>query len=469
MVQRTQHLWLENAYLSGDWQSSVRLSINSTGNIISISTGHPDVSDERISGPVIPGIPNVHSHAFQRAAAGLTEKRPPGRQAGIKDNFWTWRKIIHKFVRRLTHDDQLAIASQLYVEMLKAGYTAVGEFHYLHLDPEGNAYNDPCEMSHCVVGAANRAGIGLTLLPVLYSVGGYGNVRPNKGQRRYMLGVDDCLQIVESLVKKYRTEDQIQIGIAPHSLRQVPAKPLADALAGFASIDTKGPIHIHIAEQRSDVDTHIKHIGARPVAWLLDNAEVNSQWCLVHATHMDTRETKALAATGAVAGLCPTTEGNLGDGLFPFSEFLDSGGIWGIGSDSHISVSPIEELRWLEYGQRLIHQSRNVAAPKGGGPTGARLYRDALAGGAQALSRSVGALEPGYRADLLVLDPSHVNFAGLSKDDLLDSLVFSGNINPIQHVMCGGKWVIRNGHHADEEAIADAYRITVSRLLDIAL
>ena len=469
MVDQIQYLWLENAYLSGDWQTDVRLGIDAAGNIASVSSGCPEVSDERINGTTIPGIPNVHSHAFQRAAAGLTEKRPYGSPLGAENSFWTWRKIIHSFVTHLTPNDQLAIASQLFVEMLKAGYTAVGEFHYLHQDPIGNAYSDPCEMAHRIVNAAKRVGIGLTLLPVLYSIGGYSNLKPNEGQRRYMLDVESFLKLVERLSKEYRDSDQIRIGIAPHSVRQVPPKPLADALTGFDSIDSKGPIHIHIAEQRGDVDAHIENFGVRPVAWLLDNVEVNSRWCLIHATHMVQSETNALVASGAVAGLCPTTEANLGDGLFPFADFLNAGGAWGIGSDSHISVSPIEELRWLEYGQRLIHHSRNVSAPLEGGATGARLYGGALLGGAQALSRPVGVLQPGYRADLLVLDPSHVNFTGLSEDNLLNSLIFNGNFNHIEHVMCGGKWVIRNGHHADEDAIADAYRKTVGRLLDVAL
>ncbi|MBM09975.1 MAG: formimidoylglutamate deiminase [Magnetovibrio sp.] len=471
MIKDIQYLWLENVYLPGKWQTGVRLGVDAIGNISSVSFGEAENSDELVNGIIIPGVPNVHSHAFQRAAAGLTETRPFENSSGTENSFLTWRKIMHDFVTQITPDDQFAIASQLYLEMLKAGYTAVGEFHYLHLDPTGNPYRNACEIAEQVVQAAEQVGIGITLLPALYSVGGYGNVSPNQGQRRYILAVDTLLKMVEALAQRQRNDGngQVRIGIAPHSIRQVPPKPLADVLDGFAGIDSTGPIHMHIAEQRRDVDAHIEYFGTRPLAWLLDNIHVNSHWCLIHATHIDQTEIKSLASSGAVAGLCPTTEANLGDGLFPFSAFLEAGGTWGIGSDSHVSVSPIEELRWLEYGQRLIRHSRNISAPKKGGATGARLYREALKGGAQALSRSIGILEPGYRADLLVLDPSHVDFATGREDELLNSLVFSGNSNPILHVMCGGKWVIRNGHHPEEEIITNNYKATIGRLRDMTL
>ncbi len=458
----TRSYWCETAWLPGGWADGVRLEVDAGGFITDVAAAPQAGDAERIKGAVIPGMANLHSHAFQRAAAGLTERRV---SEGGDDSFWTWREVMHGFVTGLGPADTEAIAAQLYVEMLKAGYTSVGEFHYLHRDRDGAAYADPAEVSHAVVRAAERAGIGLTLLPVLYAVGGYGGVDPNAGQRRYMLNVDEFLDLVQRLSKQYDGDPQTRIGIAPHSVRQVPAAPLADALTGFHGMETAGPIHIHAAEQIRDVDEHLHHTGARPVAWLMDNAGVDCRWCLVHATHLDAGETSALARSGAVAGLCPTTEANLGDGLFPFGAYLTAGGMWGIGSDSHVSVSPMEELRWLEYGQRLITRTRNVAAPGTGGSTGARLYGDATGGGERALGRRVGAIAEGYRADLLVLDTMHPQLAGRHGDTLIDSLIFSGNANPVKHVLCGGNWAIRDRQHADEAAIADAYRSTVRRLM----
>ncbi len=458
-----QSYWCERALLPDGWADAVLIEVDVAGNIIAV-TSDTDAGDaDRIDGVVLPGMPNIHSHAFQRAAAGLTERRVSG--AGADDSFWTWREVMHGFVTGLTPEDNQAIAAQLYVEMLKAGYTAVGEFHYLHLDPDGEPYADRAEMSHGITSAAAQAGIGLTHLPVLYSVGGYGGLEPNDGQRRYILEVEDFLNLVGGLISIHKDDPQVSIGIAPHSVRQVPAEPLAAALVGFTELAPDGPIHIHAAEQVKDVDEHVTYAGDRPVAWLLDNADVDGRWCLVHATHLNAGEVSSLAQSGAVVGLCPTTEGNLGDGLFPFLEYLNAGGIWGVGSDSHVSVSPLEELRWLEYGQRLISRTRNIAAFDTGGSTGARLFADALAGGAQALGRPIGAIATGKRADLVVLDPEHPQLFGRSGDTLVDALIFSGNANPVKHVLCGGRWVIRSGRHGAEDQIATAYRTAMTRLI----
>jgi len=453
-------IWLETAYLPDGWHDGLRLEIDAKGDILSISKGAPEPTDERVSGAVLPGMPNLHSHAFQRAQAGLTEHR----HSKSGDSFWTWRQVMHGFVTRFGPEECEAVAAQLYVEMLKAGYTAVGEFHYLHLDPAGAAYADRLEMSRRLLAAAEHAGIGLTLLPVLYSVGGYGGIEPNPGQRRYILDVEAFLAMIQALKETTAGNPQVRIGIAPHSVRQVPPESLAAAVTGAREIDAELPIHIHMAEQVRDVDDHLSHFGARPVAWLLDNAPVDAHWCLVHATHLDAQETRDLAASGAIAGLCPTTEGNLGDGLFPLSDYLDAGGRWGIGSDSHVSVSVTEELRWLEYGQRLKTLSRNVGAPGQGGSTGTRLFADALAGGAQALGRHTGTLAPGFRADLVVLDPDHPVLFGRRGERLLDSWIFSGNETSIRHVMVGGRWRVRDGRHADEEAIAERYRRAIETL-----
>ena len=459
----TQSYWCERALLPDGWADAVLIEVDVAGTIATVTSDTDPGDADRIGGVVLPGMPNLHSHAFQRAAAGLTERRVSG--TGVDDSFWTWRQVMHGFVIGLTPEDNQAIAAQLYVEMLKAGYTAVGEFHYLHLDPDGKPYADPAEMSYGITSAAAEAGIGLTHLPVLYSVGGYNGVEPNDGQRRYILEVEDFINLVGALINAYVDDPQVRIGIAPHSLRQVPAMPLAAALDGFAALAPDGPIHIHAAEQVKDVDAHLTHAEARPVAWLLDNADVDRRWCLVHATHLDAGEISGLARSGAVAGLCPSTEANLGDGLFPLPAYLAAGGTWGVGSDSHVSVSPLEELRWLEYGQRLISQTRNVAAPGAGGSTGARLFADALAGGAEALGRPIGAIAAGKRADLVVLDPDHPQLFGRSGDTLVDALIFSGNVNPVRHVLCGGRWVIRGGRHGAEDRIAATYRTAMSRLM----
>ena len=460
----TSAFWCERALLPDGWADRVRLEVDAGGTISDVHAGVDGDGAARVDGLVLPGMPNLHSHAFQRAAAGLTERRVSG--VGEDDSFWTWRAVMHAFVTRLAPEDNAAIAAQLYVEMLKAGYTSVGEFHYLHRDSNGDPYGDPGEMSQSIVSAAARAGIGLTLLPVLYSVGGYGGSKANAGQRRYILEVDDFLDLVALLEARYGEDPQVRIGIAPHSVRQVPAGPLAAALAGFRKLSPGGPIHIHAAEQVKDVEAHVSHTGARPVAWLLDNADVDGRWCLVHATHLDARETADLARSGAVAGLCPSTEGNLGDGLFPLAPYLKEGGVWGIGSDSHVSVNPMEELRWLEYGQRLISRTRNVAAPGSDGSTGARLFTDALAGGAQALGRPVGAIAAGRRADLVVVDPDDPQLFGRTGDGLLDSLIFtSSGANPVRHVMCAGRWVVRDGRHEGEGRIAADFRAAVARLM----
>ena len=456
--------WCEKAWLGEDWASDVRIDVSTDGFISAVATGEIRDNGQYIRGTVLPGMPNLHSHAFQRAAAGLTEQQVSGE--GVNDSFWTWRKVMHAFVTRLTPEDNTAIAAQLYVEMLKAGYTAVGEFHYLHRDSKGRAYEDPCEMGNGIIEAAERAGIGLTLLPVLYSVGGYGGVAPNKGQRRYILDVDEFLTVVRRHYKVHINHPQVCIGIAPHSVRQVPAEPLTEALEEFRGFSPNGPVHIHVAEQGRDVEQHVKHTGDRPVAWLLNNQEVDHRWCLVHATHMDENETISLANSGAVVGLCPSTEANLGDGLFPFSAYLSATGKWGIGSDSHVSINPWEELRWLEYGQRLKNQSRNIAAAGVGGSTGLKLFTDALIGGAQGLGRPIGRIAAGKRADLIVLDSENPRLYGRHGKPFFDSLIFSNDRSPIRHVMCGGRWVVRDRVHSEEREIFSDFRAAVSRLMN---
>lgn len=404
---------------------------------------------------VLPGMPNLHSHAFQRAMAGLAERR--GR---VDDSFWSWRETMYAFAASIGPDDLKAIAAQLYVEMLKAGYTQVCEFHYLHHRPDGTPYAPPEAMSLALVEAAREAGIALTLLPVLYMRGGFDGRPLGARQRRFGHEVEAYLRLLETL--RVQQGADLKVGIALHSLRAVPEDALQAVLASGLAQST--PIHIHIAEQIGEVQDCLAIRGARPVEWLLDHAEVDARWCLVHATHLNDSETARLARSGAVAGLCPTTEANLGDGLFPLADYMDAGGRLGIGSDSHISVSPVEELRWLEYGQRLATRHRNIAARHEGASVGQTLWRAALEGGAQASGLAVGALQPYHRADLLVLDDGSPLLAAREEPALLDSFLFAGNTPLVRHVMSGGRWVVRDFQHHDEARIAQRYRETVQRL-----
>ena len=438
------------------WLAPGTVEIGADGRIAAVEAGD---GGERIGGIALPGMPNLHSHAFQRAMAGLTERAGPG-----EDSFWTWREVMYGFVDRLGPDDAEAIAAQLYCEMLKAGYTAVAEFHYLHHAPDGSPYGDLAEMAERVTAAAGRTGIALTLLPVLYNAGGFGGAPIDGAQRRFANDADRLLRMVETMRQRHGANPDFRVGLAPHSLRAVGPESLKEALAGLDEMDGDAPIHIHIAEQTREAEDCVAWSGRLPVEWLLDTHDVGSRWCLVHATHMTGEETRALAATGAVAGLCPTTEANLGDGLFPLGAYLEAGGRLGIGSDSHVSVSPVEELRWLEYGQRLAARRRTVAArPRGS--TGARLHAAALEGGAAAMARECGAIEAGRAADIVTLDASHPLLAGRTDDAILDTYVFAGNANPVRDVMVGGSWVVRDGRHPEEEAIGRAFVRTMERLV----
>ncbi len=437
------------------WLSPGRVDIEDDGTIAAVAAGDAAFA---LPGTALAGMPNLHSHAFQRAMAGLTERAGPG-----EDSFWTWREVMYGFVGRLEPEDVEAIAAQLYVEMLKAGYTAVGEFHYLHHDRDGTPYGDVAEMAGRVTAAARRAGIAITLLPVLYDSGGFGGAPPAGEQRRFLNGADRLLRIIETMTERHRTDAEVRVGLAPHSLRAASPAALETAIAGLDGLDPSAPIHIHIAEQTREVEDCLAWSGKRPVAWLFDNHPIGPRWCLVHATHIDPDERRALSGSGAVAGLCPTTEANLGDGIFPLQAFLADGGRFGVGSDSHVSVSPVEELRWLEYAQRLTTRRRTVSAPPEGS-NGARLYHEAISAGAQALGRRAGGIAPGNRADIIVLDHAHPLLVGRTGDRLLDSYLFAGNENLVRDVMVGGRWVVREGRHENEQPIAQAYRRVISRL-----
>jgi formimidoylglutamate deiminase len=371
---------------------------------------------------------------------------------------------MYRFVTRMGPEDVEAIAAQLYVELLRHGFTSVAEFHYVHNAPDGRPYADPAELSHRIAAAAGTSGIGLTLLPVLYRSSGFGGRSPTEGQRRFIKSTGDFIALIENLRGGYGDDRQVRIGIAPHSLRAAPPEALAECVAALTAIDPKAPIHMHVAEQDREVAECIAWSGRRPVEWLLDNAPVDRRWCLVHCTQMTEEETTRLAASGAVAGICPSTEANLGDGIFPLLPYLRQGGIFGIGTDSNVVTSPADELRWLEYVQRLAMKQRNVSAWTEGASTGAALYRRALAGGAQACGRKIGEIAAGFRADLVVLDPDHPALIGRRGDTAFDSWIFSGNDTPVRDVIVGGRHVVADGRHCAQYAVLENYRRCINRL-----
>lgn len=446
---RAEHLWTAEG-----WQSDTAPGVDESG----CWSAHDVHADTLTRQWVLPGMPNLHSHAFQRAMAGLTERK--GR---ADDSFWSWRETMYAFAATVGPDQLKAIAAQLYVEMLKAGYTHVCEFHYLHHQPDGTPYAEPAAMSLALIEAAREAGIGLTLLPVLYMTGGFDGRALTPRQRRFGHGVADYLKLLETL--RRHESHSVRIGVALHSLRAVPVQAMQQVLAH--ELVAQGPIHIHIAEQIGEVQDCLATRGARPVEWLFDHTAVGPRWCLVHATHLTDAETVQIAASGAVAGLCPTTEANLGDGLFPLAAYQDADGALGIGSDSHISVSPVEELRWLEYGQRLSTRHRNIAARKPGDSVGETLWRAALKGGRQASGLAPDACQRGTPADLIVLDDSAPLLAARDTRSMIDSLLFAGNTPLVRDVMAGGEWRVRDFQHRDEALIAARYRQTVSGLVSI--
>jgi formimidoylglutamate deiminase len=435
-----------HALLPSGWARNVCFSIKD-GSFLEVSADASPAQAERLPGPVLPGMANLHSHAFQRAMAGLTESR-----GAPEDDFWTWRELMYRFVERITPDQARAIAAQLYIEMLKHGYTAVGEFHYVH---------HPVEMLARHLEAARDTGIAITLLPSLYRWANFGSRPLAPRQKRFDSTPKEMLSVVQAFQKE--TSPDVFVGIAPHSLRAVDPAALREIIAG---VPPAVPIHIHAAEQTREVDECKASLGKRPVEWLLENCGVDSRWCVVHATHMTDEETRALAASGAVAGLCPTTEGNLGDGIFPLLAYRAAGGRYGIGGDSHVSRDPAEELRLLEYVQRLTARRRNLNVGNVSSSVGTTLWLEAAAGGAQALGRAMGAIAPGKRADLVVLDAQHPDLAGRSGDAIANALVFSGATDMVRDVMVAGRWTVRDRRHRAEEQAAGAYKAALKELLD---
>ncbi len=446
-------IFARKALLADGWSAGVRLHV-ADGLVAAVEPASAPAEGDIEAGIVIPGVVNAHSHAFQRALVGRTEQRAPA----SRDNFWTWRSRMYALAQRIDAGALAAIARQAYCEMLSAGYTGVVEFHYLHSE---SAESGPGEaMLQALATAADDSGIRLTYVPVLYERAGFDQPEPNPEQRRFVT----TLKQFEAHYRAARKAagSRFTVGIGVHSLRAAPAESLAH-VAALAEADGV-PMHLHIAEQQREVDQCLVALDARPVRWLMQHFELDERWCLVHATHLDDEEIVALAESGAVACLCPSTEANLGDGLFPLERYLERGGRIAIGSDSHVTINPFEELRWLEYGQRLISQSRNVA-PGRHSHTGRTLFELAVAGGALASGLpGDGELRTGACADLIVLDDDSPMLAGHEPESLLDALVFSGFTLPIDRVMARGEWCVIDGRHVQADKAKRDYLRTVGRL-----
>jgi len=458
-------LFAADALLPTGWARNVLIAWDGAGRIAQVTPGATAPAGvPTAAGPVIPGMPNLHSHAFQRAFAGLTEYR-----GQAEDSFWSWRNLMYRFAARITPESLEAIATWLYVEMLEAGYTSVCEFHYVHHDQGGTPYADDATLSLALLRAAQRAGIGITLLPVLYQTSGFGAKPPRADQARFIRSTDNMLSLLERLAPAAQAQGAV-LGLAPHSLRAVPPDSLAAAVQGLTALNPQAPIHIHIAEQTQEVDDCIAWSGQRPVQWLLNHAPVDERWCLVHATHMTPDEYAGAARTGAVAGICPTTEANLGDGIFDMPLWLQHGGRWGVGSDSHACVNAAEELLMLEYGQRLSRRQRNVLASGSQPEVATAMTLKAVQGGAQASGRwgagAAAGIAVGQSADWVVLNAQHVALRGLPAPAMLSAHVFASHrTSAIDSVWVGGASRVAQGRHALHDSAASAFAAARARTI----
>jgi formimidoylglutamate deiminase len=448
-------IFARRALLATGWADDVRLTV-ARGMVTSIAVQSKAHVDDVCVDALLPALGNLHSHTFQRAMAGMTEFRTAGR-----DSFWTWRELMYRFVDRLTPEQIEPIAALAFLEMLEAGYASVGEFHYVHHQRGGVPFADPAELSNRIFAAAQATGIGLTHLPVLYSYGGAGQIPLAEHQLRFGNDLDRFLRLVEQArAGLSQLSADARLGVAPHSLRATSPTDLAALL----DANRDGPLHIHIAEQAKEVQDIQAWLGGRPVEWLLDNANVNSNWCLIHATHMTENETVRLAASGAVAGLCPITEANLGDGPFNGPIYLKAGGAFGVGTDSNVNISLVEELRTLEYSQRLRDQARNVMVISQGS-VGHTLYTDAARGSARALGREAGVISAGKLADLVAIDSTAPSLCALNTDQLLDGFVFAAKGTVVTDVWSAGRHQVRGGRHIERDRIVTSYRTAVASLL----
>jgi formimidoylglutamate deiminase len=448
-------LHFASALLPSGWRDDVQVSIGD-GTITAVTVGVPPQSGDECHQLAIPGLASLHSHAFQRGMAGLAEMR-----GDTADTFWTWRETMYRFALTMTPDDVESVATLLYTEMLERGFTRVGEFHYLHHDHDGTPYANPAEMAARIAQAAEATGIALTLLPSFYAHGSFGGAAPHAAQRRFISTIDQFAELMAASRKAVNGLRGANVGVAPHSLRAV----MPDELTAIVPLAEGGPVHIHAAEQTREVEDCVAWAGRRPVEWLLDHAAVDRRWCLIHATHMTANETTALAASGAVAGLCPLTEASLGDGIFPAREYCEAGGRFGVGTDSNILVGVADELRQLEYGQRLKRRERNVLSRGPGVSTGRALFDAALAGGTQALAQAYGGIEQGARADIVSLDTTHPSLAGRRGDAILDGFIFAAGADAIDCVWAGGNRVVEGGRHRLRQKARDRFNATIRRFV----
>ena len=457
----TLKLWAPMAWLGSDasqaWACNVLLDVDAAGYWSGINTdvGRDDAKQQGatvLNGPLLPGIVNAHSHAFQRAFAGLTERREGG--LGERDDFWSWRDRMYRVALAISPQQLKAVAAQLYLELLRGGYTHVCEFHYLHHAPDGKAYDDPLMMSWMLIEAAREVGIGLTLLPVLYERSGFTATTLREDQRRFATDAAWVRNAQARIASDAQRGNTLNAGVAIHSLRAASPESI-QTLVNSA----QGPIHIHVAEQTGEVDACIKVTGLRPVEWLAQHHALDARWQLIHATHVTPSEIESVARSGASAVICPTTEANLGDGTTDLSAWLNAGTTLAIGSDSHVTRDWREELRLLEYGQRLQHRARNISASPATGhsATAERLFARMVAGGAAASGHKFWGLTVGARADALVVNASQPALLGVPDSRTLDAMIFSSPSALFDDVMVAGRWVIQNGAHAANRAIADSF------------
>ena len=451
----TETLHLAEALLPEGFARDVKLTV-ADGVIVSVEAGVKPAGDKgSFSGIALPGMPNLHSHAFQRGMAGLSERR-----GAPEDSFWTWREVMYRFLDRLDPDDVQAIAAQAFVEMLEGGFTALAEFHYLHHDKDGRAYANIATMGQAIASAAQETGLGLTLLPVLYRFGNFGQAPSVHGQRRFVNERDAYQRLLEGSLAAIRDLPDARLGVAPHSLRAV----ALDDLGWVSSLRPNDPVHIHVAEQIPEVEASLKITGKRPVELLMDTIPLDKRWCLIHATHLSDAERDGIARSGAVAGLCPITESSLGDGIFDGIRYAQAGGAYGVGSDSNIQIDAGSELRQLEYSQRLRDRRRALFAEEKAS-TGLALWQAACAGGAQACGRSIGAIAPGHRADFITLDMDHPALVGRSGAEAVDSAIFAANAMPLRDVVVGGRRVVAEGRHLARDSVRARFAGVMRRLL----
>ncbi len=451
-------IWAETALLGEGWANDVVVEVGDDGTIVKVleGVGRDEAKAGHHVGALLPAPANLHSHAFQRAMAGLSERRGPG----AHDTFWTWREIMYRFLGAFTPQAIEDVAAFVQMEMLEAGYAASVEFHYVHNQADGTPYDDPAELSRRIAAAARTSGVGLTLLPVYYATGGLDGRPLAGGQLRFRSDLDAFARIVAGAEEAVAgLPADAALGIAPHSLRAVPS----DALGELVRMKPGAPLHMHIAEQTGEVEEVLAHHGARPVEWLFANHDVDERWCLIHCTHLSDGERRSIATSGAVAGLCPITESSLGDGIFDGAGYLEEGGTLGVGSDSNIRIALSEEMRTLEYSQRLRDRHRAVLATKERS-CGRRLFDEVVKGGARAAGRASGAIREGALADLVALDRACLDLDGLSGDTMLDAWIFAGDDRAVAEVWAAGRHVVSGGRHVRRDAIEARYRAAMKML-----